>query len=201
MHDGLRDHHHRWTRYHVRIDRRGARHGAVGILSRGCGAAAGRYRRCDVYGSSRGIFGGRSRGRLLVGASAQETDRYRDRGGESNVFQKFHSRTTSIGHTRGSRPGLRSSCVLSWSSGRWSKASGRTTVELDQIRTRFLYRSLPTHTTLGVMRKLPEGSSIWLCGGPKLSGWVDFLMSYRINRARCPVSNQMPACGAGALEV
>src|ERR1700737_1625250 len=31
--------------------------------------------------------------------------------------------------------------LRNWSSGTWSKASGRATVELDQMRTRFLYRS------------------------------------------------------------
>ena len=59
------------------------------------------YRRRDVYGcgSSRGIFSGSSRWRRhLVGASAYETDRYRDHGGEGDVFQKFHSWITSIGY-------------------------------------------------------------------------------------------------------
>jgi len=51
-----------------------------------------------------------------------------------------------------------------WSSGARSKASGRTAVWAGSIRTRFLCRSRLIHTTLGVMQKPAQGSSIWLCG-------------------------------------
>ena len=59
----------------------------------GRGRFGGRYRR-----RGRGRFSGGSRWRYRGGASAHETDRYRDRGGEGDIFQKFHSRIVSIGY-------------------------------------------------------------------------------------------------------
>ena len=58
-----------------------------------CGRVGGRYRR-----RGRGRFSGSSRWRHRGGASAYETDQYRDRGGEGDIFQKFHSGITSIGY-------------------------------------------------------------------------------------------------------
>jgi hypothetical protein len=58
--------------------------------------------------------------------------------------------------------------LRNWSSGTWSKASGRATVELDQMRTRFLYRSPLTHFTSGVTQEPPQGSCIWLFGAPEI---------------------------------
>jgi hypothetical protein len=58
--------------------------------------------------------------------------------------------------------------LRNWSSGTWSKACGRATVELDQMRTRFLYRSPLTHSTSGVTQEPLRGSFIWLCGAPEM---------------------------------
>jgi hypothetical protein len=58
--------------------------------------------------------------------------------------------------------------LRNWSSGTWSKASGRATVELDQMRTRFLYRCPLTHSTSGVTQEPLQGSFIWLCGAPEI---------------------------------
>src|SRR5271167_1632015 len=41
-------------------------------------------------------------------------------------------------------------------------------VGLDQSQARFLCRSRLTHATLGVMQRLPQGYSVWLCGEPKV---------------------------------
>src|ERR1700730_8722271 len=74
-----------------------------------------------------------------------------------------------------------------WSSGTRSKASGTAAVGLDQTRTRFLYRSrlLTVHCALG--RQPPQGSSIWLYGGPNVP----------VSKSRLPVclellSNRLP---------
>ena len=61
------------------------------------GRVGGRYRRrgrvigvAGRYGRrGRGRFSGSSRWRHRGGASAYETDRYRDRGGEGDIFQKI----------------------------------------------------------------------------------------------------------------
>ena len=58
--------------------------------------------------------------------------------------------------------------LRNWSSGTWSKASGKATVELDQMRIRFLYRSPLTHLTSGVTQEPLQGSFIWLCGAPEI---------------------------------
>jgi hypothetical protein len=58
--------------------------------------------------------------------------------------------------------------LRNWSSGTWSKASGRATVELDQMRTRFLYRISLAHCTSGVTQEPPQGSFIWLFGAPEI---------------------------------
>jgi hypothetical protein len=58
--------------------------------------------------------------------------------------------------------------LRNWSSGTWSKASGRATVELDQMRTRFLYRISFAHSTSGVTQEPPQGSFIWLFGAPEI---------------------------------
>jgi hypothetical protein len=107
--------------------REGPLHRAIVILrGRGCVCGRGRrHQRC-----LRIVFPGR---RGFRDMSSRRAANYPN---HCNTSENCHSKINCVFHMRPVQALL--SDALGWSSGTWSKASGRATVGLDQIRTRFL---------------------------------------------------------------